>query len=167
MLSFVVVLLTGFLLLAALVVSTVLAWVLKSVDVAAVADRTTAWRLVDQAISFALIAVLLAILYKVLPDVKKIFWHDVWLGAATAAVLLTIGKYLLALYLDKSGTASVFGAAAAPIVILIWVYYSAQIVLFGAELVRAHATTHGSDIVPTENAEFVVPIAGRQSSAHQ
>ncbi len=82
-------------------------------------------------------------IYKLMPRVK-VQWRDVWLGAAVTALLFTIGQFLIGLYIGKSGIASGFGAAASLIVIFIWVYYSAQIFLLGAEFTWIYARTFGS-----------------------
>jgi membrane protein len=94
-------------------------------------------------ISLLIIAVLFGAVYKVLPA-KKLTWRDVAVGAISTAILFTIGKFLISLYIGSSAVASSYGAAGALIVILIWIYYSAQIFLLGAEFTKAYATTHGS-----------------------
>jgi hypothetical protein len=91
-------------------------------------------------------------IYKVLPDVK-LAWKDVIIGAVITALLFTIGKLLLSLYLGNSGVASSYGVAGSFVVFLLWVYYSAQILLFGAEFTQVYARRYGSlYIQPTENA---------------
>jgi membrane protein len=94
-------------------------------------------------ISFAFITVLFAMIYKIMPRVK-VDWMDVWIGAAVTALLFTIGKFLIGLYIGKSGMTSAFGAAGSLVVVLVWVYYSAQIFLLGAEFTWAYALTFGS-----------------------
>ncbi len=94
-------------------------------------------------VSFAVITVLFALLLKYLPD-TPVAWKDVWLGAALTAVLFNIGKTLIGLYLGKSSVASVYGAAGSLVVVIVWVYYAAQIFFFGAELTLAFAHRHGS-----------------------
>jgi len=89
-------------------------------------------------LSFVVITFMFAVIYKLLPDVT-IAWRNVWTGAAVTAVLFTIGKTLIGLYLGRSSVASVYGAAGSLIVILLWVYYSAQIVFFGAEFTKVYA----------------------------
>ncbi len=90
-------------------------------------------------LSFALITVMFAMIYKIIPQ-KKIRWHDVWMGAATTAMLFTVGKELIGLYLGRSVVASAFGAVGSLAVFLLWVYYSAQIFLLGAEFTRVYST---------------------------
>jgi membrane protein len=89
-------------------------------------------------LSFVVITIMFAVIYKLLPDVK-IAWRNVWTGAAVTAILFTIGKTLIGLYLGRSTVASVYGAAGSLIVMLLWVYYSAQVVFFGAEFTKVYA----------------------------
>lgn len=106
------------------------------------------------AISFFVLVLLFALIFKVLPDVK-IGWKDVWIGAGVTAVLFTAGKYLISLYLGTSSVASSFGAAGALILILVWTYYSTTIFLLGAEFTKVYASRYGSGIRPARNACFV------------
>jgi membrane protein len=94
-------------------------------------------------LSFVVITFMFAVIYKLLPDVT-IAWRNVWTGAAVTAVLFTIGKTLIGLYLGRSSVASVYGAAGSLIVILLWIYYSAQIVFFGAEFTKVYARRFGA-----------------------
>jgi membrane protein len=105
-------------------------------------------------ISFFILIVLFAAIFKVLPDVE-IGWEDVWIGATVTAILFTLGKYLIGLYLGSSSISSSFGAAGALILILVWVYYSTTIFLFGAEFTKVYADQFGSGIHPSRNACFV------------
>ena len=100
-------------------------------------------QLVNLLIGFALTTTVFAMIYKLMPRVT-LRWHDVWLGALVTALLFTAGKFLIGLYIGKSGVASGFGAAGSLVVILIWVYYSAQIFLIGAEFTWVYAHTFGS-----------------------
>jgi membrane protein len=100
-------------------------------------------QLVNLVISFALTTAVFAMIYKIMPRVH-IAWHDVWIGAAVTALLFTIGKFLIGLYIGKSGVTSGFGAAGSLVVVLVWVYYSAQIFLIGAEFTWAYAHAFGS-----------------------
>jgi membrane protein len=99
--------------------------------------------IVDFVISTALIGFMFAAIYKVLPD-KPIAWRDVAIGALVTALLFEGGKYLIALYIGKSDVASTYGAAGALVVLLLWIYYTAQIFLLGAEFTRAYARRYGS-----------------------
>ena len=94
-------------------------------------------------VSIALISFLFAAIYKVLPD-RTLEWRDVVVGAIVTAVLFSAGKSLISWYIGSSAVASSFGAAGGLIVLLLWVYYSAQIFLFGAEFTKVYANTHGS-----------------------
>ena len=94
-------------------------------------------------ISFSLIAVLFAAIYKVLPD-KQLLWSDVIVGAIATSLLFTIGKSLIGWYLGSSSVASSYGAAGALIIILLWTYYSSQIFLLGGEFTKVYAHRHGS-----------------------
>lgn len=94
-------------------------------------------------LSYAMVTVMFAMIYKTMPRVR-IAWRDVWTGAAITSALFTIGKYLIGLYIGKSGVSSTFGAAGSLVVILLWVYYSAQIFLLGAEFTWVYAHRYGS-----------------------
>jgi membrane protein len=98
---------------------------------------------IDWALSFALMTVLFAAIYKVIPRVH-IAWRDVWVGAGVTAALFAIGKVLIGLYIGKSSVASAFGAAGSLVVLIVWVYYSSQVFLFGAEFTRLYAQARGS-----------------------
>jgi membrane protein len=98
---------------------------------------------VNFVVSFGLTTVAFALIYKIMPRVK-IDWQDVWIDAAVTALLFTIGKFLIGLYIGKSGITSPFGAAGSLVVVLVWVYYSAQIFLLGAEFTWVYAHWFGS-----------------------
>jgi membrane protein len=102
-------------------------------------------------LSFVVITGLFAAIYKVLPD-ARIAWKDVWVGAVVTSLLFTIGKFLLGLYLGRSNPGEAFGAAGSLALLLVWVYYSSMIVLFGAEFTQAWAIRKGAGIVPKEGA---------------
>ena len=99
--------------------------------------------ILNTVISFILIAVLFAAIYKILPD-KRLEWGDVIIGAIATSLLFTIGKSLIGWYLGSSAVASTYGAAGALIIVLLWIYYSSQIFLLGAEFTRVYASHHGS-----------------------
>ena len=101
--------------------------------------------------SLAMVTLLFALIFKVVPD-AKVAWRDVWVGALITALLFTLGKYVIGLYLGKSSVASTFGAAASLAILLIWLYYSAQILLLGAEFTQVYATRFGSRIRPGRGA---------------
>lgn len=94
-------------------------------------------------LSFAIMTILFALIFKILPD-ANVAWRDVWTGAALTAILFTLGKSLIGFYLGHTGVASTYGAAGSVVVILIWVYYSSQILFFGAEFTQVYARTLGS-----------------------
>ncbi|WP_119153919.1 YihY/virulence factor BrkB family protein [Caldimonas tepidiphila] len=142
LLSFGMILGIGFLLIVSLVASAALAalgrwW----------GERLGGWQVLASVlnllVSYGLITVLFAMIYKMMPRVK-IAWHDVWIGAAVTSLLFAVGKFLIGQYIGHSGIASGFGAAASLIVVLVWVYYSAQIFLLGAEFTWVYAHRHGS-----------------------
>jgi membrane protein len=130
----------GFLLLVSLLLTTALAAAGKFFQPWL---PETAMQITGFVVSFGVITVLFAMMFKWLPD-AAITWRDVWLGAAFTALLFEIGKFLIGLYIGKQGLESTYGAAASLVVLLIWVYYSSQIVLMGAEFTRAYALRHGS-----------------------
>jgi len=99
----------------------------------------------------AVVILLFAIIFKYLPD-AEIQWHDVWIGAAITAILFAIGKWALGLYLGSGSAASAYGAASSLITLLLWVYYSAQILLFGAEFTQVYACEAGRGVKPDEHA---------------
>jgi len=127
----------GFLLLVSLAVSAWLA-VLGKFFSGLLPLPAAAMEMTNALLSFVIITFMFAVIYKLLPDVR-IAWRNVWTGAAVTAVLFTIGKTLIGLYLGRSTVASVYGAAGSLIVILLWVYYSAQIVFFGAEFTKVYS----------------------------
>ena len=134
----------AFLLLVSLVFSAVISGLNQWLN-----DRLSmgAWglQLANQALSFVLTAVLFAFIFKVLPHARPA-WRDVWLGAAVTAGLFTLGKYLIGLYLGQAAPGSAYGAAGSFVVLLIWIYYSTQILLFGAEFTQVYANSHGSGL---------------------
>ena len=99
--------------------------------------------LLDFAVSFSVISVLFASLYKFLPN-TRVTWHDVWIGSTATSFLFVVGKLILGLYLGKGGVASSYGAAGSVLIILLWVYYSGIILYVGAEFTRVYAESHGS-----------------------
>jgi len=100
---------------------------------------------------FAVVVLLFAMIFKFLPDVK-IQWRDVWIGAVMTAILFGLGKWLLGFYLGSGAASSAYGAASSLITLLLWVYYSSQILLFGAEFTQVHAARAGREFKPSEYA---------------
>jgi membrane protein len=129
----------GFLLMVSLVVSTVLAAV--SAWAGTVGSEALIWETVNFAVSLGVLTGLFAMLFKWFPDVP-VRWRDVWPGALASALLFEAGKLAIAWYIGRQGLESTYGAAASLVVLLIWVYYTAQIVLFGAEISHGYAHRH-------------------------
>ncbi len=141
LLSFTLIVGVGFLLIVSLTVS------------AAIAALSTLWgewfkveimlHIINTLVSIAVFSALFALIYKLLPS-ASIAWRDVWLGALVTASLFSLGKFAIGLYIGKSAIASSFGAAGAFVVLIVWIYYSAQIFLLGTEFTYVYACAHGS-----------------------
>jgi len=142
LLSFGLILGIGFLLMVSLVASAALA-ALRKWWGPVLGDWAAAASIIELGSSFLVITVVFATIYKTMPRVR-VDWNDVWIGAAATSLLFTVGKFLIGLYIGRSGIASGFGAAASLVVVLVWVYYSAQIFLLGAEFTWAYAHKFGS-----------------------
>jgi membrane protein len=141
-LSFALVVVAGFLLLVSLVMSAALAALADWMERAAPVDPLFWWS-INVVVTGAVITLLFALLFKFLPDVE-VAWKHVWKGAIGTALLFSIGKELIGLYLGQSAVGSSYGAAGSVLVLLLWVYYTSQIVLYGAELTRAYALRDSS-----------------------
>ena len=150
LISFGLVLGFGFLLLTSLVVSAALA-ALHTYMGNAFPGEAVLWEGLNVIVSLIVITLLFAMIYKVLPDVK-LSWRDVWVGALVTAGLFTIGKFLLGLYIGTSAVGSTYGAAGSVIVVLVWVYYTSQIILLGAEFTREYVQQFGPRPPPEEFA---------------
>jgi len=147
-LSFAMVLGTGFLLLVSLVIDAALASLDKAL-----------WQPVQLIISFGVITVLFAMIFRFLPDIH-IEWREVWLGAAFTSLLFIIGKFALAFYIGKSAVGSSYGAAGSLVVLLVWIFWSANILFFGAEFTQVYARRSVA-------AGFSPPIRGLKAAAPQ
>jgi membrane protein len=149
----------GFLLLVSLVVSAGLAGFAKWYG-----GWFPGWiitmEIVNQVVSLGFVSVLFAMMYRMLPSVH-VAWRDVWRGAFATAVLFTIGKFLIGLYLGKAGVTSGFGAAGSIVVLLVWVFYSSQIFLLGAEFTWLYAHSHGSRAAESAGRAAETPVARR------
>jgi membrane protein len=156
LLSFAMVLGIGFLLLASLVISAALSAVGGYIgNTWPLADL---WlQVINFLISFLVIMALFAMIFKFLPEVK-IAWKDVWLGAAVTSALFSLGKFLIGFYLGRSSVGNTFGGAGSLAILLIWIYYSAQILFFGAEFTQVYANHYGSKIVPDPDMVKVTRI---------
>jgi membrane protein len=156
--SFAIVLAIGFLLIVSLVIST---WIsaLGALSASIVPWQAALMHVVNSVVSFVVISGLFAAIYKIMPDIH-IEWRDVILGGAVTSLLFTIGKLILGIYLGRASYASTYGAAASIVVLIAWVYYSAQIFFFGAEFTKAFATRYGSH--PSAHPDGMVKPAAEQ-----
>ena len=158
-LSVLMVLGTGFLLLVSLILSAGIA-AAGSFLLGVLPLPEGVLHVMNFALSLGMITVLFALIYKVLPD-APIAWRDVWTGALLTAFLFEIGKLLIGLYIGKANFASSYGAAGSLVIILVWVYYSTQILLFGAEFTEVYAKQYGSLITERARGERRVGRASR------
>jgi membrane protein len=153
-LSFAMIVGIGFLLLVSLILSAALAAMsdyLRNV----LAILAGLMSVLDFIISFVGITVMFALIFKFLPA-ATLRWKDVWIGAAVTSLLFSIGKLVIGLYLGNGAIGSTFGAASSLVIIMLWAYYSSQIILFGAEFTRLYAMRFGSKIVPDANGVRIV-----------
>ncbi len=151
--SFSIALGVGFLLLVSLVLSAALS-ALQEYLTNWMPSLPWLWQTGNIVISFLVVAVLFAMVYKFLPDVQ-IEWRDVWIGAVVTSILFNGGKYLISIYLGHAAIGSAFGAAGSFAVLLVWIYYSALICFFGAEFTQVYARRQGRKIQPEEHARSV------------
>jgi membrane protein len=164
--SFGLVLSIGFLLLVSLMISAALSafseWIKGHMP-----DFVLAvFGILNFVISFGVVTVLFALMFKILPDVKN-RWKDIWIGAAATALLFTLGKTALGFYFGKAEPASAYGAAGSVVLIMLWVSYSCMIVFFGAEFTKQHAVHSGYRITPARDAEKVLPDENEQTVAEK
>jgi len=157
--SFSIAICVGFLLLVSLVISAIISGLQNYMN-NWLPGIPWVWQTANIVSSFFVVAVLFAVIYKLLPDVV-ISWIDVWIGAAVTALLFSAGKYLIGIYLGQTATASAFGAAGSLVVLLFWVYYSALISFLGAEFTQVYARRYGPGIQPQKHAVRV----GRKSDS--
>jgi membrane protein len=158
--SFAMVMGVAFLLLVSLVVSALLAGVTGYFE--NVIPLPALWTVLDTLINIGATGALFALIFKLVPDVQ-IAWRDVWVGGLVTAILFAIGRVALAWYVGRSATVSPFGAAGSLVALIVWVYYSAQILFLGAEFAQVYASRYGARVVPAPNA---VPIDADPSSAN-
>jgi membrane protein len=150
LLSFTMVIGLGFLLLVSLIVSAGLA--AAGAWASGMMPLTPAiWEVINALVSFVIVGLLVAMIFKVLPD-AEIAWRDVWFGAAVTSLLFTVGKFLIGLYLGRASIGSTYGAAGSVVVLLVWVYYASLILFLGAEITHVHAKEEGVEPPPTEHA---------------
>jgi membrane protein len=157
LLSFAMVVGIGFLLLVSLVLTAALSAFGKYLSYVA-EGLGVVTTIAGAVVSFGVITLLFAMLFKVLPDVK-IAWRNVRVGAVFTAFLFTAGKFLLGFYIGRSSVVSAYGAAGSLVLILLWVYYSAQILFLGAEMTRAYAERSGAPLEPSSHARWLEPTA--------
>ncbi|WP_319423021.1 YihY/virulence factor BrkB family protein [Pleurocapsa sp. FMAR1] len=150
--SFLMVLAIGLLLILSLVLSAVVA-TLSRYRTDFLPGSAILWENLDFIVSFGLITFLFCLMFKYVPDIK-IAWKDVFIGSIITALLFLFGKYLLGLYISKGSLGSAYGAAGSLIVFLAWVYYSAQIILFGAEFTHVYTRMYGSKIRPRKHSQI-------------
>jgi membrane protein len=158
LLSFGMVLVIGFLLLASLLATTAIAGLNHFLE-ARFALPSFVWTMLNFVVSIGLATTLFALIYKVLPD-AKVEWRSVWVGAGLTALLFELGKFGLSYYLGRESTASSFGAAGSIVLLLLWVYYASCILFFGAEFTQVYARAAGHAIAPVEGA-IVAGVTGR------
>jgi membrane protein len=161
LLSLGMILAIGFLLLVSLVISSVIAGFSAYFNSLA-PGLDSLIQILNFAVAFGITTLLFALVFKYVPDVI-ITWGDVWFGAIVTALLFSIGKFVIGLYLGNSGFASSYGAAGSVIILLVWIFYSAQILFFGAEITQIFAQRFGSQIRPNKYA--VPQEAARQGTA--
>lgn len=149
--SFTMVLGTGFLLLVSLILSAALAAAGAYAE-SLLPGGAALWQALNALFSFALVAGLFTLIYRVVPD-AEIAWRDALVGGAFTALLFTVGKLAIGLYLGRGAVGSAYGAAGALLVLLVWIYYSAQILFLGAEFTQVYASRRGSPVRPAGNAE--------------
>lgn len=137
LLSFALVIGSGFLLVVSLAASTLVNALSNSAR-ALLPGTDFIWKFAVEGVSFVILTLFFAVLFKVLPD-AELKWRDMWVGAAVTALLFVIGKTLIGLYLSRSAVASTYGSAGSLVVLLLWIYYSAQIFLLGAEFTQVYA----------------------------
>ena len=152
--SFAMVLVIGFLLLVSMMIDTMLAAFMRAAGAYLPESITTLISLVNFLVSFGVVTLLFALIYKILPD-AKVAWHHVWLGAIVTAVLFAVGKALFSWYLVHSTITSSYGPAGSLVIIVLWTYYSALILLFGAEITQVSTRLAGEFAAPTEKAVHV------------
>jgi len=153
--SFSMVVATGFLLMVSLVINSAIA-LLNELMAEVFPSLVPIAFILNSAASLIVITILFALIYKVLPDVL-ISWRYVWLGAGITSVLFSIGKYLIGLYLGSSSYASTYGAAASLVIIFLWIYYSGLILFFGAELTQVYRKRYSGKELIANGDGLVVP----------
>jgi len=161
--SFAMVMGVAFLLLVSLVVSAALATIIGHFQ--GLIPWPVLWQAFNLIVTLGITSVLFALIYKVVPDVK-IPWRDVWVAGVATAVAFSVGKVLLSWYVGRSATVSPFGAAGSLVALIVWVYYSAQILFLGAEFAHVYALGHGSHLEPSANAVSIEASGAQAGKDH-
>ena len=154
LISFSMIISLGFLLIVSLIISALIAALSNRITHYFPGFTIQLFNLINIGITFIVISVLFGIIFKFLPD-AKIGWRDVRNGAFFTSLLFMLGKYLIGIYIQTTGTGSTYGAAGSLIVILVWIYYTSAILYFGAEFTRAYAENYGHKIEPAEYAVHI------------
>jgi membrane protein len=155
LISFSLILSFGFVMLVSLIINAFVDILQKQLMVYFDAETVYIFQIVNYIVLFAIITVLFAIIFKVLPD-ATIRWRDAFIGAAFTAVLFLIGKFLIGFYLSHSRIGETYGAAASILLVLLWVYYTSIILFFGAEFTKVYTLNYGGGIEPNKTAVFIL-----------
>ncbi len=153
LLSFALIVGIGFLLLAALILSEGFS-AIDGLTQGKVPTQETLWQVIRFVVSYCVLTMLVAMIFKILPDVR-LAWRDVLTGAIITALLFNLGKYLFGQYLIRINLTSTYGAASSLVIALLWIYYSAQILLFGAKFTQVYSDMNNAHVEPTPDAEAV------------
>jgi membrane protein len=153
LLSFSLIVAIGLLLLAAIILSESLA-VVSAMTQGVVPGQETMWHVVHFFVSYCVLSILVAMIFKILPDVR-LAWRDVFTGAIITALLFNLGRYLFGQYLIRIDLTSTYGAASSLVVVLLWIYYSSQVLLFGAKFTQVYSDMNHTHVEPTPGAEAV------------
>jgi len=141
--------------IAFLLIVSLVADMIVTMFVGPIIEHGRVWQILSLVVTLGIFTLLFALMFKYLPDVE-ITWHAVWVGAAITALLFTFGKFLIGLYLGQGGVSSAYGAAGSVIALMLWVYYTSLVVLYGAEVTQVYARRIGDRITPSNRA---VPLA--------
>jgi len=160
--SFGLILSIGFLLLVSLLLTTMLSAFGDWIKAHLPDFMLYVFFLINFLVSFGVITVLFALMFKILPD-AIIRWKDVWIGAGVTAILFIIGKFLLGIYFGKAEPGSTYGAAGSIVLLMLWVSYSCMIVFFGAEFTKQYSVFKGDEIKPKNGAELILPDEDAQT----
>jgi membrane protein len=155
LLSFSLIISLGFVLMVSLLLNALIAVVGDKLNKLVAGVDKVLIPIIDNLITFSITTLLFAVIFKVLPD-AKIKWKDVMVGAFITAILFTLGKIGIGVYLGKSDMATIYGAAGSVIIIMIWAYYSSVILYLGAEVTKVYATQYGGKIQPSEFSEWII-----------